>query len=115
MTLKSASIREQIDEEIRQHQSEVDRLAKVAQVEYPAAVAKLEALQKLAADVTPAFEDVANRLKRGGIAVPVNESKGPETVPEPQSKERPMQVSTAMPALNVPQKKTAGKKGSKKR
>jgi hypothetical protein len=112
MMLKSASIREQLDEEIRQHQSEVDRLEKVANVEYPAAVAKLEALQKLAADVTPAFEEVAGRLAKGGIDIPINE-KVPRAEPPATAKEFAMQVSTVMPALNVPQKKTA-KKGKKR-
>lgn len=111
MTLKSASIREQLDDEIRQHQSEVDRLAKVAQVEYPAALAKLELLQKLAADVTPAFEDVADRLAKGGIDIPINQQV---PVPDPAPKERAMtQLSTTIPALTVPQQKTK-KKGKKR-
>lgn len=72
---------------------------------------KLAKLQKLAGDVTPAFEDVAERLKRGGVDVPINVK--PEPATKPKERKIPMQVSTAMPALVAP-KSNAKSKGKKR-
>lgn len=104
------TIREQLDAEIALWQSEVDRLAAVARVEYPAAQARLDALRTLSADLTPGFEDLAARLKDAALTVPVNDPS-PDPVKEIAVK-RQVQVSATAPALSVPRSKP--KKGKKR-
>lgn len=66
------TVRERLAIEIATQQSEVDRLTVVATTDLPAAVAKLNALKALAADVTPEFERVASGLEAGNITLAVN-------------------------------------------
>lgn len=103
------TIREQLDAEIATMQSEVDRLAHVARVEYPAAQARLDALKKLGSDLTPGFEDFAARLKDAAFTVPVNQ---PDPVKEAIVGTRDVQVSGTAPALSTPRR--TPKKGKKR-
>lgn len=69
---KPPTVADRLTEEIQAQQSEVDRLTAVAEVDLPAAQAKLDALKQLAGEVTPAFEALSARLATVSIDTAIN-------------------------------------------
>lgn len=105
------TIREQLDEEIAHQEGEVARLTEQAKTVLPRAQARLDALKKLSADLTPDFEDLAARLKDAALTVPVAD-RTPDPVKEAIVGTRDVQVSGTAPALSTPRR--TPKKGKKR-
>lgn len=61
------TIREQLQAAIKLQQAEVDRIQSVVQTDLQAAKARLNLLRQLLADVTPAYEALADRIDAANI------------------------------------------------
>lgn len=61
------TIREQLQTAIKLQQAEVDRIQTVVKTDLVAAKARLDVLKQLLADVTPAYEALADRIDAANI------------------------------------------------